>query len=253
MPMNPRTLRPYRKASAATSFSPASIPGLALWLDGSDSSTFTLNGSTISQWNDKSGNGRHFSQSTASLQPAPATSVKNGLGAVAFTSDWMSGEDTYDIGTLFLVWEQPSTASGDPYPGIFSARTSLSFKSNDGSLGLCFNAMDTNVDLLFADPWVTGSYVLNGSSASGAALPNYTLGGSAMRTSPDRWQYLSVVFNSPVSGLKPLVIGADTTIDTVSRAMQDGHIGEVIAYEGVLTPAQVAAVTDYLVTKWGLA
>ncbi|MFM6579432.1 MAG: hypothetical protein ACKPIX_07645 [Dolichospermum sp.] len=40
-----------------------------LWLDAADASTITLNGSTVSQWNDKSGNGRHVSQSTAARQP----------------------------------------------------------------------------------------------------------------------------------------------------------------------------------------
>ena len=48
-------------------WTPANI-NTALWLDGADASTITLNGSTVSQWNDKSGNGRHVSQATASQQ-----------------------------------------------------------------------------------------------------------------------------------------------------------------------------------------
>lgn len=43
---------------------------LSLWLDAADASTITLNGSTVSQWNDKSGNGRHATQATAANQPA---------------------------------------------------------------------------------------------------------------------------------------------------------------------------------------
>ncbi|MFM5944980.1 MAG: hypothetical protein ACKO9G_16710, partial [Dolichospermum sp.] len=39
-----------------------------LWLDAADSSTITLNGSTVSQWNDKSGNGRNAIQATATNQ-----------------------------------------------------------------------------------------------------------------------------------------------------------------------------------------
>ena len=42
---------------------------LSLWLDASDASTITLNGSTVSQWNDKSGNARHATQATAANQP----------------------------------------------------------------------------------------------------------------------------------------------------------------------------------------
>ena len=40
-----------------------------MWLDAADSSTITLNGSTVSQWNDKSGNGRHVAQGNAENQP----------------------------------------------------------------------------------------------------------------------------------------------------------------------------------------
>ena len=42
---------------------------LALWLDADDASTVTLNGSNVSQWDDKSGNDQHVVQDTASAQP----------------------------------------------------------------------------------------------------------------------------------------------------------------------------------------
>lgn len=41
----------------------------ALWLDAADSSTITI-ATGVSQWNDKSGNGRNVSQSTPAAQPA---------------------------------------------------------------------------------------------------------------------------------------------------------------------------------------
>jgi hypothetical protein len=40
-----------------------------LWFDAADASTITLNGSTVSQWNDKSGNARNISQVTTANQP----------------------------------------------------------------------------------------------------------------------------------------------------------------------------------------
>ncbi|MFM6671211.1 MAG: hypothetical protein ACKPJO_13945, partial [Dolichospermum sp.] len=55
-----------------------------LWLDAADASTITLNGSTVSQWNDKSGNGRDATQATASLQPTYANN------ALIFTADGLS-------------------------------------------------------------------------------------------------------------------------------------------------------------------
>ena len=42
---------------------------LALWLDAEDTASIILNGSNVSQWNDKSGNDHHVIQSTSSAQP----------------------------------------------------------------------------------------------------------------------------------------------------------------------------------------
>ncbi len=58
----------------------------ALWLDAADASTITLNGSTVSQWNDKSGNSRNFSQATAGNQPLYSINALNGKNVVNFVS-----------------------------------------------------------------------------------------------------------------------------------------------------------------------
>lgn len=57
---------------------------LALWLDASDASTITLNGSTVSQWRDKSENSRHVNQPTASKQPTYTLASQNGLNVISF-------------------------------------------------------------------------------------------------------------------------------------------------------------------------
>jgi hypothetical protein len=75
--------------------------------------------------------------------------------------------------------------------------------------------------------------------------------GQAIRTTPDRWQGISSTF-APVTGSKAFALGADTNTSS-GRLMQNGHIGEVIAYSGTLTAVQVASVEGYLVQKWGLA
>ncbi|MFM6022262.1 MAG: hypothetical protein ACKPER_04955, partial [Dolichospermum sp.] len=56
----------------------------ALWLDAADSSTIILNGSTVSQWNDKSGNGRNAIQATATNQPAYTANGLNGKPVLTF-------------------------------------------------------------------------------------------------------------------------------------------------------------------------
>ena len=63
---------------------------LALWLDADDADSVTLNGSSVSQWNDKSGNNRHASQNTATQQPLYLANGLNGKPIV-------QGDDTDDV------------------------------------------------------------------------------------------------------------------------------------------------------------
>ena len=64
-------------------WTPAKIT-TGLWLDAADSSTITLNGSSVSQWDDKSGNDRHATQGWATAQPELRTAEVNGLDAIRF-------------------------------------------------------------------------------------------------------------------------------------------------------------------------
>lgn len=66
-------------------WTPANIQ-TALWLDAADASTITLNGITVSQWSDKSGNGRNVVQATASAQPTYTVSGLNGKPVLTFNS-----------------------------------------------------------------------------------------------------------------------------------------------------------------------
>jgi hypothetical protein len=62
--------------------SPVPTQSLQLWLK-SDRGTI-LNGSTVSQWNDQSGNSRHAVQATSTSQPTLVTHVLNGRPVVTF-------------------------------------------------------------------------------------------------------------------------------------------------------------------------
>lgn len=84
---------------------PTDIANLGLWLDASDDASFTYSsGTSVSQWNDKSGNNRHFTQATATNQPT-RTGTVNGKRIVSFdgSNDWMTGGDVLDLGTSNLT------------------------------------------------------------------------------------------------------------------------------------------------------
>ena len=77
-----------------------------LWLDASDETTITKDSNgLVSQWNDKSGNGHHATQSTPANQPTFDTDHINGG-----SSDWLNlPSDIYagkTEGTLIIVGEQ---------------------------------------------------------------------------------------------------------------------------------------------------
>ena len=234
--------------------------GLQLWLDGSDrmtmydatsgGSTVEVNG-TVARWEDKSGNARHFTQSTSDLRPTLRVVVKNGLGAVGFANNWMSGTYTYTVGSVFVVWNQPTTTSGDLYPSILSARTANSVKVANSSLNYNISVIAAgSPNAIALDPSPSSAtHRLDGYPA-GSNFIAYTVGVGVL-TSPDRWQHTNSTF-SAVSGTKPFVVGADT-FPASGRAMQNGHIGEILIYSGTLTSTQVLAVEAYLVAKWGLA
>jgi hypothetical protein len=88
-------------------WSPSSVT-TSLWLDAQDSSTITHSSNAVSQWDDKSGNDNHATQSTASMQPTySSTAMAGGKPGLDFDVDYMSFTEIDASGgkTIFFVWE----------------------------------------------------------------------------------------------------------------------------------------------------
>lgn len=78
------TLQRRRLLLGSRPFSPTQLPGLALWNKG-DAITGLSDGDPVASWLDSSGNGRTWTQATASKKPTFKTGVTNsGLPAVLF-------------------------------------------------------------------------------------------------------------------------------------------------------------------------
>lgn len=88
----------------------------SLWLDATEPTSITASGGLVSQWSDKSGNGKHGTQATTGYKPSYANNWTNGLGAVTF-----DGVDDFIATTLlpnfatafsvFIVFEKLGTTS----------------------------------------------------------------------------------------------------------------------------------------------
>jgi hypothetical protein len=98
----------------------------ALWLDAADAATVTLNGSTVSQWNDKSGNARHVSQATAGQQPTWNATGLNSKPTLVFdgSNDILLNQNAGSVGvtniSMFVVMRYVSASAEDLPFGIGS-------------------------------------------------------------------------------------------------------------------------------------
>lgn len=99
------------------------------WYDASDTATITASGNSVSQLSDKSGNGLHITQGTASAQPTTNTITRNGRNALSFdggdrlvassAADWPSLHN----GTVFiwgLVFQAGTAFNPDAGYGLWS-------------------------------------------------------------------------------------------------------------------------------------
>ena len=238
MAMSPRLLRPR-----ATGFNPRSISGLAAWYDASAASSITLNGSTVSQWADLSGNGRNQSQATAASQPTYNATGLNGKGTLTTTgTQWMqaSAFASSSAATIFLVWKIAS-AAGTPY--IFQRGT-----VND-------------VHSFLMNPGTDQLQARRGASNQGTATV------SGLGTT-DIWRVGTLVFSTTLSRIyNGNSVGTDNTatvsaptgnkvltlfaLDSATRAGHPG-IAEFLYYSSQLDDTQQSAVRTYLGKKWGI-
>jgi hypothetical protein len=88
----------------------------AIWFDASDSSSITKSSNKVSQWNDKSGNTRHATQSTDGYRPTVSAEAVNGLDAIYFdgvddklVTSWTATQSTF---SFYAVVNPTAKASG---------------------------------------------------------------------------------------------------------------------------------------------
>jgi hypothetical protein len=243
MGMNGRLLRPR-----ATGFTPRSISGLAAWWDASDAASITTVSGRVSQWNDKSGNGVHATQTTANNRPVNTSQTLNGRAVMTFdgSNDIMSFTGTARTDeTQFVVVRNNMVASAVSNQQILG----------DASSGFGMTAVIKN----------------DGSTNSDVFTH---CGGFSLGTTSARYQFPA---NNPfgpavVSAIRSSASGGILRTDGVQRATcttsnsyalariggvgsslpLNGYIAEIVIYSRALSVADVQRVERYLGTKWGL-
>jgi hypothetical protein len=241
-------------------FSPANIPGITAWWDASDPSTLfdatsggiaVAAGGEVARLEDKSGNGRHFTQDTSANRPTRKTSEQNGLDVLRLdgTNDQMaiaadfSAFFSEDAGTAFVVAKAESVTTNDDIPYLNACVLSFDLaihafvmlRSNNTAASFGYDNGIRTASLSY----VPGNWKVFSTTHGGGSLL-FSINGS----SPSSTSLGTRTFTSNV-----LRLGSNSE-ETV---FLDGDVGEIITYNVALSTADREAVETYLMDKWGTA
>ncbi len=245
-------------------FSPTSIAGLKLWLDASDTSTISLSGSSVTQWNDKSGNGYNFAQSTSTKRPSSGTRTQNSLNVIDFdgTNDCLSttaAKSAFNFlhsstSTIFVVLKQDAVNNiksilNTGLQSFYANEVGFFIWSNTPStyqigasnassiveeINAGFNETTPRYDSIKSDPANATAanrlkYSKNGGAFSGTNTASATI------TTGDSSYNFMLANNA----------NAETT-------PMDGWIGEIIIYDSILSAGDITNVQTYIAAKWNI-
>lgn len=233
------------------SINPADFPSLVFWLDSADTSTFTLSGNNVSQWNDKSGKGCQVIQNTVGNQPI-RTSATSGVkfeGNAAMTQNANNVpvfRDATAITVLAVVtntalisynniisfrWNSltvtPATTGKFSLLSGYNSVNKLTLEAYNGATATVLDSSNTNMPL--NTPTLIGCYA---SSISTAVNINSTL----FSTTP---------FSVNATSSDALVIlGYPSYCSNI--------IYELMVFNSALTTSQRYIIEGYLTNKWNM-
>lgn len=231
--------------STWTQFSPLAFQPL-LWLDADDPATITSSGGYVSEWSDKSGNGRNAVQATSANQPQTGIATRNGRNVISFTAansqylETVSGYSPAAYGvTAFFV-----TAAGANGNQVFSQ------KDLNGVGRFWMNYVPTGGNNTFLGNTATGVYP------------------TTITTQVLHTIVCKLGTSQPIQFIrnKNAQIGTGTiTLEASDGAFRvgsnkavppsvfyQGQIAEIILYSGAITYGRMVQVWDYLNAKWAV-
>lgn len=212
---------------------------LILWLDGKKTSSITVSGTAVSQWDDQSGNGNHGTQSTGSRQPKFTSGteyVEFGANSEVHLATSISGSSRTEsiivagrytaTDTNYSTWLGPSSNGGRQFR-----------MTNTGGAIYCKAAIDcwtqsTTKGQLNTDGIFTGA--LSSSSA--------TVGVNGTR---DTQSESAITLTTNLTSR----VGAPSFLTTQTLV---GRIYEIVVTNTTLSSADLDRAEGYLAWRWGL-
>jgi hypothetical protein len=235
-------------SSTPDPWTPAQIT-TSLWLDAADVSTIILNGSTVSQWNDKSGNSRNVSQANASLQPLYTLNGLNSLNIANFdgSNDVLNGiamsnffsptsYSAFVVGRArTIVTDDVNGYPNEAFYGDAGGYVAMYLRSSN--LIGAYNWDGTNKVATTA--YTANTFVIGYAELSGSNIRIRTNGGSETITATSATQVLTGTIQ----------IGRNWNSDVYCL---DGEIAEVIFTNAALSNTNRQLIEGYLAHKWGM-
>ena len=258
------TSHPFSKfpPSSPTIFSPTNFIGCKLWLDSADFASLSLSSSSVTQWNDKSGNGYNavlstgcnatspiYNSSTKAIQFVAAnTNVGATSGGTALTiAQGFGNEMVGKTSSLFFV-AQRTVATGGAFAYFIAGATTTA--NQNLLVGIVTtDTMEINENGAVLDSAITAYSAPDPVRIYGYAMnsTNYTniLNGTVLNTGLSSGTYsLLTAFIQPEIGRRYGATGA-TVYHTI-------NLFEMIVFVPALTTTQRQQVEGYLAAKWNI-
>jgi len=227
-----------------------SMISTALWLDAADASTITESGGAVSQWDDKSGNGRNAIQLAAASQPNYSATGLNSLPAIDFdgTCDELALSTVAGLASvsqsLFIVAKRDNAAGRTEIP--FSVGNT---QFGDGVVDIprwTDNIMYSQVGRSGNRPTpfsvITDSPYIN--AITGGVIQKSYTNGLLMGTGTTQSQSDFAISNGGY-------VGSGRAVSNSLRFF-DGKISEIVLVPSVATLDLRQRIEGYLAHKWGL-
>jgi hypothetical protein len=239
----------------SNAFAPSDLSGLVGWYKSGVG--ITLNGSTVSQWDDSSGTGNHASHGTATAQPTYNSSDANFNGYASLTFD-----GTTDL--LFANGLLSSIINGTDVPftivmavkPVLTAANPTAIGTNEITVGntqfrLRFRAAGVSTFFLgLRDGAGTDVTFSGGTSTATAQIVRAQSSGTAGEIFSNNVSVASGAFNVDACTATWFAFGATPTSATAGANFFGGEIAEVAIYSRLLTAGEQAQVETYFKNKF---
>jgi hypothetical protein len=228
-------------------FSPSSLTGMALWLDANSSNNFTLTGSNITTWADRSPNAYTATKGGANNLLFSTTAVHFTNGSYLTIPDaaplrlQMSSFSIYGVYRTVPTGQTQFLMSKFIDGGSYDGWNLRAAQNGNGYVRPAWYAAGGSPDyVLTSTPIVDGTYRTLSMYQSNTTLQTYVDGSFES----------SIQTTRPTSATVPLNIGVRQTSGTIEPFT--GSVREIIMYSNAITPFDRQKVEGYLAWKWGM-